>query len=188
MVNLNQSVTNARRIATRFIRELYIKEPPSQNFRLTDLCLTYLTFDCLKHDLGEDEVQQSVLNGDYSFLEYAANNWLSHLKELDSDRCRLDPEQCSNIQKKTKAVLDFHQLRREQDYTPRDIARYFQAFADCPEVYNHPALMCETGFGQGSGEGLSPDISIVGPLTPDTCQNLGGTPSPQIPIRSPGPF
>ena len=79
------------------MRELYITEPASQNFRLTDLCLTYLTFDCLKFDLEEDTVQESILNGDYSFLDYAANNWLEHLKDLGLDRGRLDPEQYSSI-------------------------------------------------------------------------------------------
>ena len=168
------------------MRESYITEPPSQNFRLTYLCLNYLTFDCLRFDLEEDEVQKAILEGDYSFLEYAANNWLHHLKELDSDRCRLDPERYSDIRQKTKAVLDFHQPNRAQCYTPTDIARYFRAFADSPEIYDHPTLMHEPGLGQGSGEGLSLYISIVEPLTPDACQNPGGT--PPTPIRIPSPF
>lgn len=137
------------------MREIYIRELPSQNLRLIDLCLTYLAFDCLKFDLGEDEVQQSVLNGDYSFLEYAANNWLNHLRDLDLDSCCLHSERDSDIHRKTKAVLDFHQRSKAQGYTPTDIARYFRAFAGYPEIYNHPALMHETGLGQGSSEGLS---------------------------------
>ena len=168
------------------MRELYITEPPSQNFRLTDLCLTYLTFDCLRFNLKEDEVEKALLEGDYSFLEYAANNWLHHLMDLDSDRYRLDTEQYSDIRRKTKSVLDFHQPSRAHCYTPTDIARYFRAFADSPEIYSHPTLMHETGLGQGSGEGLSLDISIVEPLKPDICQNPGGP--PQTPIRVPSLF
>ena len=137
------------------MREIYITEPQSQNFRLTDLCLTYLTFDCLKFDLDEDEVQKAILEGDYSFLEYAANHWLNHLKDLNSDRCLLDPERYYDIHRKTKAALDFHQPGRVQDYIPTDVAQYFRAFADSPEIYNHPTLINETCLSQDSGEGLS---------------------------------
>ena len=139
------------------MRELYITESLSQNFRLTDLCLTYLTFDCLKFDLEEDEVQKAVLEGDYSFLEYAANNWLHHLREVDSDRCRLDPERYSDIRRKTLAVLDFHHPSRVEDYTPAEIARYFRAFAGCPDIYNHAALVHKNGLGQGPSEGFALD-------------------------------
>ena len=143
-------------MAPRFVRESYIREPASQNFRLTDLCLTYLTFDCLKFDLRDDQVQQSILNGDYAFLEYAANNWLDHLRDLDSDRGRIDPARYSDICGKTKVVLDFHLPSRAQDSTPAsDIARYFLAFSDCPDIHFHPALRDETYVHQGSGEGPS---------------------------------
>ena len=106
-------------------------------------------------------MQRATLNGDYSFLEYAANNWLNHLKDLDLERCRLGQERCSDIHKKAKAVLDFHPPSREQDYTPADVARYFRAFEDCTEIYNHPTLVRETGLSQGSGEGLTLPLSIV---------------------------
>lgn len=156
-------VTNGRCMALRFVRELYIIEPASQNLRLTDLCLTYLTFDCLKFDLKEDKVRQSILNGDYAFLEYAANNWLNHLRDLELDRGRLGSEQYSVICEKTKKVLDFHQPSRAHDYTPdADIARYFLAFSECPEIYLHPALGGRGHLKQGSGESLS--LSLEYPL------------------------
>ena len=91
-------------MALRFVRQIYIAGHVNQNFRLTDLCLTYLTFDCLKLDLGEDQVQQSILNRDYSFLEYAANNWLNHLTDLDTDKGSFNPVRHSDIRRKTKAV------------------------------------------------------------------------------------
>ena len=103
-------------------------------------------------------MQQSILNGDYSFLEYAANNWLNHLGDLGLDRGRIDPGRYSDIQRKTKAVLDLHQQSRVRDDTPAaDIARYFVAFSDCPEIYLHPALGLreETHFNQRLDKGLS---------------------------------
>ena len=164
-------ITHYRYSVLRFVRELYIREPASRNFRLTDLCLTYLTFDCLKFDLGEDQVQESVLNGDYAFLEYAAKNWLSHLRDLDWGRGPFDPAQYSDIQTKTKAVLDFHQRSRAQDYIPMaDIGSYFLAFSDCPEIYLHPTLRDESHLNQGSCEGspLNPPQAIRYPaMTPD---------------------
>ena len=149
------------------MRELYIREPASQSFRLTDLCLTYLSFDCLKFDLGEGQVRQSILNGDYAFLEYAANHWLNHLRDLDSDRRRLHPERYSDILRKTKAVLDLHQPSMAHVYIPTaDIAQYFHAFSDCPEIYLHSALRDES---RRLGEGLPANPSIILLLTPDTC-------------------
>ena len=164
------SVANGLCITHRFIRESYIIEPACQNFRLTDLCLTYLTFDCLKFDLGEDKVQQSVLNGDYSFLEYSANNWLNHLRDLGLHKERLGPERYLDIRRKTKAVLDLHRPGRVLDYTPAaDIARYFRAFSDCAEIYLHPTLRDEAHLSRRSGEGSSPDPSIIQLLTADSC-------------------
>lgn len=151
-------------LAHRFVREFYISEPESQNFRLTDLCLTYLSFDCLKIDLTEVELRQSILNGDYSFLEYAAKNWLDHLRNFGSDRDHLSPEQYSDIRRKTKVVLDCHQLSRVHDYTPDpDIPRYFLAFSDCPEIFLHPTLRGESQLNQRFGEGWSLRPSIIQP-------------------------
>ena len=153
-------------MALRFIRELYISDPACQNFRLTDLCLTYLTFDCLKFDLGDDEVRQSIINGDYAFLEYAANNWLKHLRDLKFDRKHLGPEQFSDICGKTKAVLDFYQRSRAHDYTPAaDLASYFRAFSDRPDVYFHPTLRGKADLNQGSAEGSSRNLFVVQLLT-----------------------
>ena len=175
-------------MALRFVRQIYITEYVNQNFRLTDLCLTYLTFDCLKLDLGEGQVQQSILNGDYSFLEYAANNWLSHLKDLDMDRGLHDPVRHSDIRRKTKAVLDFHQGSRAQDCIPTaDIARYFHAFSDCPEIYLHPALMDETHLIPRSGGGSSLSPSGI-QLPPNTCISgcsTGTNPKPYPFLLSP---
>ena len=148
------------------MRELYIGEPSSQNSRLTDLCLTYLTFDCLKSDLGDEQVEKSVFNGDYAFLEYAANNWLHHLRDLGRGRVPIDPARYSDIRRKTKDVLDFHQRSRSQDYTPTaDVASYFHTFSSCPEIYLHPTLTGEAHLNQGSGEGSSHNLLVTQLLT-----------------------
>ena len=168
-------VINCRCTASRFVRQIYIKEHVNQNFRLTDLCLTYLTFDCLKLDLGESQVHQSILNEDYSFLEYAANNWLNHLKDLGTDKGPFGPVRHSDIRRKTKAVLDLHQDSRAQDCTPTaDIARYFLGFSDCPEIYLHPILRDEAHLNQRSGGGSSLNPSVI-QLRPDTCFSGGST-------------
>ena len=115
-------------------------------------------------------MQQSILNGDYSFLEYSANNWLSHLRDLDSDRERLCPERYFDIRRKTKAVLDLHHPGRALDYTPAaDVARYFRAFLDCPEIYLHPTLRDEGHLNQKSGESFSLNPYIIELLTADSC-------------------
>ena len=107
-------------------------------------------------------MQKSVLNGDYAFLEYAASNWLHHLRDLDSDRGHLGPEQHSDLRRKTKEVLDMHQPNRAQDYIPvADMARYFLAFSDCPEIYLHSALRDEAHLSQKSSEGPSHNLFVI---------------------------
>ena len=114
-------------------------------------------------------MQQSVLNGDYAFLEYSANNWLKHLRDLDCDREPLDSARYSDIRRKTKDVLDFHQRSRSQDYTPTaDIASYFHAFSTCPEISLHPTLMDEPHLNLGSDEGLSRNLFVTQLLTHGT--------------------
>ena len=112
-------------------------------------------------------MQQSILNGDYAFLEYAANNWLYHLRDLDCDKELLDPAWYSDIRRKTKDVLDLHRRSRSQDYTPTaDIATYFHAFSACPEIYLHPTLTDEAHLNHGSGEGSSRNLLVTQLLTP----------------------
>ena len=115
-------------------------------------------------------MRQSILNGDYSFLEYSANNWLNHLRDLDSDRERLGPERYFDIRRKAKAVLDLHQPSRALDYTPAaDIDRYFHAFSHCPEIYLHPALRDDAHLNRRLGEGSALDPPIIQLLTSDSC-------------------
>ena len=116
-------------------------------------------------------MRQSILNGDYAFLEYAANNWLDHLRDLDLDRERLGFERYSDIRRKIRAVLDFHQPSRAHDYTPAaDIACYFLPFSDCPEIYLHPTLRDEAHLNQGSSEGSSIYPLVIQQFIPDSCQ------------------
>ena len=114
-------------------------------------------------------MQKSILNGDYAFLEYAANNWLHHLRDLDSDRDHLGPERFSDLRHKTKAVLDLHQPNMAQDYIPAaDMTRYFLAFSDCPEIFLHPTLRNEAHLKMKSCDGPSLNLFIIQLLTRGT--------------------
>ena len=116
-------------------------------------------------------MRQSIMNGDYAFLEYVANNWLDHLRDLDPDIERLGLEKYSDIRGKLMAVLDFHQPSRAHDYSPAaDIACYFLAFSDCPEIYLHPTLRDEAHLNQRSGEGSSLYPLVIQRFIPDPCQ------------------
>ena len=115
-------------------------------------------------------MRQSILNGDYSFLEYSANNWLNHLRDLDLDRKRLGSERYLDIRRKTKAVLDLHRPSRALDYTPAaDIARYFLPFSGYAEIFLHPTLRDEAHLNQRSGAGSSLGPCIIQLLTADSC-------------------
>lgn len=49
---------------------------------MATICTCYLTFDCFDPELAEDIFSARVLNGDLAFQEYAACNWIKHLKSL----------------------------------------------------------------------------------------------------------
>lgn len=60
--------------------------PSAANLRLALLCTSYLTFPCFNPYLGLSDIETSVHRGDYAFQEYAALNWIHHIKCLnDSD-------------------------------------------------------------------------------------------------------
>jgi hypothetical protein len=56
-------------------------DPTFEEFKITRLCLGYLNFRCFQESVPESETKDFVLNGSYSFLDYAAVYWVDHLEE-----------------------------------------------------------------------------------------------------------
>ena len=56
---------------------------------MAQLCTSYLTFPCFDAQLDESNVRELVQRGDFAFLEYAAFNWIHHVKSvLDTSTLR----------------------------------------------------------------------------------------------------
>lgn len=60
----------------------YFVNPSAANLRLALLCASYLTLPCFSPCLDLTDVEVSVYKGDYAFQEYAALNWIHHIKCL----------------------------------------------------------------------------------------------------------
>lgn len=43
-------------------------------------CFLYFSFDCFNERLNEDQIIQNIMNGNFSWLEYAEKYWLDHAK------------------------------------------------------------------------------------------------------------
>ena len=54
----------------------------SAKSRLALLCTSYLTLPCSSPYLGRSDIEKSVFKGEYAFQEYAAFNWIHHVKNL----------------------------------------------------------------------------------------------------------
>lgn len=54
----------------------------SAKARLALLCTSYLTLPCFSPYLDRSDIEDSVSKGDYAFQEYAAFNWIHHVKDL----------------------------------------------------------------------------------------------------------
>ena len=59
--------------------------PSAANLRLALLCTSYLTFPCFNPYLNLSNIETSVHRGDYAFQEYAALNWIHHIKCLNDN-------------------------------------------------------------------------------------------------------
>ena len=79
--------------------------------RMALLCSSYLTFPCFSPDIDISEIEASVYRGDYAFQEYAALNWIHHIKCLI--RCGTNVD----ISSLKRAAVTLYQRHFEQSDT-----------------------------------------------------------------------
>lgn len=84
------------------IHQKYIN-PETENFKLTCLCLNYLTFDCFDVQLPKQSIQNYIANGSYAFHEYAIAHWIHHLDSYVQSAKAIDQ----------KSVDDLEQILRD---------------------------------------------------------------------------
>jgi len=99
---------------SHLIKQNFIKVP-HEELRIALLCTRYLSFGCFKNDLTDHRIQAYIMDGHYSFLDYAAVHWLDHL-----EACGGLFEACS--------TGDIDNLDLEGN--PANLARYLEVFVD----------------------------------------------------------
>ena len=90
----------------------------SAKSKIASLCTSFLTFSCFDPYLDQDQIERSVLRGDYAFQEYSVLNWIHHARafrshssmliDTDTDTSRLD---CSIISLFHNYLKQFPSLR-----------------------------------------------------------------------------
>ena len=73
--------------------------PNAAKLRLALLCTSYLTFPCFNPYLDLSDIETSVHRGDYAFQEYAALNWIHHIKclnDCDKEAINVDTSSLTN--------------------------------------------------------------------------------------------
>ena len=75
------------------------------------LCTSYLTLPCFSPYIDISELEASVYRGDYAFQEYAALNWVHHIKCLTRYGTNVDMSSLKS------AVVTLYQRHVEQSNT-----------------------------------------------------------------------
>jgi len=52
------------------------------SYKITDICMSYLSFPCFDLSLDGSTIIQAVQRGDYAFQDYAISNWIAHVQAL----------------------------------------------------------------------------------------------------------
>ncbi|KAF8454286.1 hypothetical protein BDZ91DRAFT_562030 [Kalaharituber pfeilii] len=139
----------------------------SAEANLAHLCVNYLTFDCFNRTLPGNEIRQFVLNGYFSFQDYAALYWLDHVEVL-CDKSSADVQQIAKIAGAVKHLLQ-QQLNTESiDWKKIKIRKAvqssFEALKDFPEVYQSLARL---GLGAAQLRKASRQDGTLGQFTLD---------------------
>lgn len=80
-------VSSTRRrneLGTNYLYSFFIEEYAVQvgmPLHFANLCLTYLTLDCFQQCSDKSQMEPHIINGSYSFLEYASTHAVDHIKE-----------------------------------------------------------------------------------------------------------
>ena len=61
-------------------------------YNMADLCLKYLTFDCFRQNLSDQEIIHAVREGKYAFQDYSFCYWLAHVQSLHARSVKLGHE------------------------------------------------------------------------------------------------
>lgn len=77
---------------------------PTENYKLAILCLRYLTFECFDCELADEKVQKFLMEGYYSFQDYAVLHWIDHLESYVTS---LDQTDLPNHEDFGSAIEDF---------------------------------------------------------------------------------
>ena len=94
--------------------------PQIANRNMVRLCMSYLTFDCIKREIDYPEYLERVEKGEYAFLEYSVCYWLQHMLHLRSEEER-DSNETRSLLKLSCQILGLHygalspEVRRQND-------------------------------------------------------------------------
>lgn len=103
VIRLLLIMTENQYCASRYLDENHsaFLETYLARYRLTDICMSYLSFPCFDPSLDEATTVQCIQSGDYVLQDYAVSNWIPHVKVLTGEQPR------------PNVTLDhFHQLWR----------------------------------------------------------------------------
>ncbi|KAF8459944.1 hypothetical protein BDZ91DRAFT_785581, partial [Kalaharituber pfeilii] len=136
-VNTDGAIQFVHMTARFFLTERNLIDLVSAELNLAILCTTYLTFDCFDSLLPETEIRKFVLEGYFSFQDYAAVYWFDHVEACCS-KLSGDPEQAKvvgSLQSFLQKQLNTESKEWGEITITGAIKRRFRNLNDYPEVY-----------------------------------------------------
>ncbi|KAF8454287.1 hypothetical protein BDZ91DRAFT_842142, partial [Kalaharituber pfeilii] len=149
-VNKEGTIQFVHMTARIFLTKSSYVHLPSAEANLAHLCVNYLTFNCFNWTLPGNEIRQFVLDGYFSFQDYAALYWLDHIEILCTNFS-------ANVQEITKIVGPLERFLQQQLNTEspdwqdiritQAVQSKFTGLEGFPEVYQGLARLASGAVG-----------------------------------------
>lgn len=115
-------------------------EIASAETSLASICLSYLSFDCFKQDIPEDQLGELLLHGSFAFQDYAVAHWSDHTSAVIKAGPSTFLCQCGASKGCASALIDFIKCyereipERTDIQDTQDPYLQFQDFECCADV------------------------------------------------------
>lgn len=114
--------------------------------------MQYLTFGCFDKSLSDDQVRDFVLSGYYSFQDYAAAYWISHVETCGQEIANRGSGNFGLLVDYTRQLLDRHWAGAKVGLkTPSAIQKRLQAFKEF-DIFEQLVLVAQPKDNDASNE------------------------------------
>ncbi|KAF8462703.1 hypothetical protein BDZ91DRAFT_327772 [Kalaharituber pfeilii] len=166
-VNRDGTIQFVHMTARLFLTSRNFIDLASIETNLAHLCVTYLTFDCFNSTLTDEDLRRFLIEGYFSFQDYAMLYWLDHI-ETYSSQLSHSLEKTREIACSLKDFLERHLNTQAANWEKIQInegtKHNFKCFQGYPDVYQALSQLA-SGAAQIRTTNQLEKIGSLGPFT-----------------------